>query len=44
LKQHKLIHTERKKYVCDVCNKKFTTPGYFTKHKLIHTEQKESCV
>nr|XP_029724038.1 myoneurin-like [Aedes albopictus] len=38
LTKHQKIHTEEKHYVCLVCGKGFTTPGYLRQHSNIHTD------
>lgn len=38
LKKHQKTHTEEKNYICAVCGKGFTTPGYLRQHSIIHTD------
>ncbi|XP_053695198.1 zinc finger protein 195-like [Sabethes cyaneus] len=38
LKKHQKTHTEEKNYICAVCGKGFTTPGYLRQHSNIHTD------
>ncbi|XP_055599548.1 zinc finger protein 892-like isoform X1 [Uranotaenia lowii] len=38
LTKHQKIHSEAKNYVCSVCGKGFTTPGYLRQHSVIHSD------
>ncbi|XP_065083819.1 putative zinc finger protein 286B [Ochlerotatus camptorhynchus] len=38
LTKHQKTHTEEKNYICAVCGKGFTTPGYLRQHSIIHTD------
>nr|CAD7434786.1 unnamed protein product [Timema monikensis] len=41
LKKHLLIHSEQRKYKCDVCDKSFNLKSNFDSHLLGHSEQRK---
>lgn len=43
LKAHTLVHSAKKTYTCEICDKTFVNLPYFKKHELSHREQIHSC-